>query len=666
MKNLLLIIILLSITKLNAQDISYEERITSIDGYSNNATARSGDIDGDGDIDLFVLEGYTWGEFHLYINNGTGSFSLSSQVFDSINFVYDVELEDLDDDGDLDLLLSTRDESYVDILYYYVNDGNGNFSLSINPFGNFVGKNFNIVDLDNDNDLDVFFPERNDARFFFNDGLGNFTDSIFTLLPTDYRGEAVFEDIDMDNDLDMIICGNVSFDTLMNTFLFTNDGMGNFTELPTNIINVGSGSAYFGEFTGDNYPDLFIYGQDHIVVNGPAPPSVSKFYSNDGNGNFVEDTNPFSDIVQFPSVPVFTDIDNDNDLDLLAQGYIPGITPVNHFYENNNDGSFNRYSGLISNQQAWYRMIVDNFDMDVDNEFIAYATGYGSVTPPSRMFDVVNANNILRVEVFSYPVSSLDTCDGDGIATVTGGLPPYVFDWFTQTYNENVGELDSLCQGFHTLKVFDSLGDSALVDYYVTDSINWYNVYNDNDSYVDTIYIVDENCVVDFNLLIDSVNISDLVFLYSGVYANQDYYLFEMSYFQAGNQFIVQDTILLDITGQYLLNFSFYCPTKSISQIKTIIISLDYPTILGVKSTYKSEIINIYPNPAVNTVAIDLGKTNSNSNVFIIDFSGKIVYDDFNVNKQNIIVDLKNYSSGLYFVTIINSKGKNVMKLIKQ
>ena len=520
--------------------------------------------------------------------------------------------------------------------------------------------------MDNDNDLDIFFPKYNEAKFFFNDGLGNFLDSNFTLLPNNYRGKAVFEDIDMDNEMDMIICGKVSFDTLMNTFLFTNDGVGNFTELVSNIINVGVGSAYFGEFTGDNFPDLFIYGQDHVVVNGPAPPRVAKFYSNDGNGNFTEDTNPFSDILEFSTLPIFTDIDNDNDLDLLAQGNIPGVTPINHFYENNNDGTFNLYNGVIPAQQSWYRMIVDNFDLDVDNEIIAYSTVFNSTTEPARMFNVINSNNILRVEVFSYPVSSLDTCDGVAIGSVTGGLSPYVFDWFTQTNNENSDELDSLCEGFHTLKVYDSLGDSTSVDYYVTDSINWYDWYNYNNSYVDTIYMADENCIIDMNLLIDSVNISNLLFLYSGVYSNQDYYLLEISYFQSGNQYVLQDTILLDINGQYLLDFSIYCPSKSVSHIKTIITSFDYPTILGVETKFKVNIINIYPNPTLNNVTIDLGKMDSKSNILITDFSGKIVFNQGNVNSKTIEVNLKSYSSGLYFVTVENNISKSVMKLVKQ
>ena len=271
----------------------------------------------------------------------------------------------------------------------------------------------------------------------------------------------------------------------------------------------------------------------------------------------------------------------------------------------------------------------------------------------------------LSVEVFAFPVSALDTCDGFALGFVNGGFPPYNFDWFSQANNENTDELDSLCEGFHTLKVYDNIGDSTFVDYFVTDSSNWYDWYEENATFVDTIYLQTENCVIDMNLPLDSSYISNFYYLYSGIGVNEEYYYMEISYFQTGMQYTFGDTVLMELNGVYLIDFSITCPTKSTARIKTILTTLDYPTILAINKNNQNQ-FKIYPNPTLNTITIDLGKTNSNSNILITDFSGKIIYNESSVNAKAIKVNLTKYSAGIYFVTVENSTGKNVIKLVKQ
>jgi len=74
--------------------------------FSN--TSSWGDVDNDGDIDLFVgndggaSDGF---KSRLYLNDGTGNFtSVSSIAADSATFVYSCAFADADNDGDLDLM----------------------------------------------------------------------------------------------------------------------------------------------------------------------------------------------------------------------------------------------------------------------------------------------------------------------------------------------------------------------------------------------------------------------------------------------------------------------------------------------------------------------------------------------------------------------------------
>ncbi len=125
------------------------------------STTLTGDVDGDGDVDLFVTgESDGAPSASLYLNDGTGSIILSDQssgeaneVFgglnDSASLMFDVDL-----DGDLDILTMGYDGS-ANSGYAYLNDGSGNFtrsSLGLFPLqdGTFVA-----TDLDADGDVDI-------------------------------------------------------------------------------------------------------------------------------------------------------------------------------------------------------------------------------------------------------------------------------------------------------------------------------------------------------------------------------------------------------------------------------------------------------------------------------------------------------------------------------
>ena len=82
----------------------------------SNTTPALGDIDGDGDLDLFV--GEASGTLNYYRNDGGPSrplFSLVSDVFDSIDVGRRSApaLADIDKDGDLDLLVGSDDRGVV-------------------------------------------------------------------------------------------------------------------------------------------------------------------------------------------------------------------------------------------------------------------------------------------------------------------------------------------------------------------------------------------------------------------------------------------------------------------------------------------------------------------------------------------------------------------------
>lgn len=331
----------------NTGNAQFEPAVEIIAGIGDIRASELVDVDGDLDRDLLVID-YNDDEVLWYANTGSGTFGAAQAVVGIPSMPWDMVWVRVDGDADPDLVVSGVGGE----CRWFSNLGGGSFgpAQSLGEVGD--GYDLELTDLDGDGDNDLLSGDESSGTITWraNDGNGGFgAPTTLATLESWYKNVAL--DMDGDGDIDVVPAGEIC------PYWLENDGTGAFTQRPLNARAFGAMAP--ADMDGDGDTDLYaigsritwlpndgngnmghrrvICGMVHNIamvrlvdLDGDADPDVVSndsgnehmivSYRNDGTGTYgLQEM--LLDSVPIPQYPEFIDLDSDADMDLVLKSY---------------------------------------------------------------------------------------------------------------------------------------------------------------------------------------------------------------------------------------------------------------------------------------------------------------------------------------------------------
>ncbi|MEO5929071.1 MAG: CRTAC1 family protein, partial [Candidatus Kapaibacterium sp.] len=423
--------------------------------YNGNGVA-VGDVNGDGLPDLFFTGTHV--SSRLYLNRGDFHFedvTAKAGLLDSSGIERGAVMADIDGDGDLDLYICRiRARNLL-----YINNGNGTFTESGKKFGlDYLGNSTHAVffDYDNDGDLDMYLGLTGNStqdyyarwgdcdKLFRNDGKGKFTEVTKQAGINDagYCNNVVVGDVNNDGWADIFVCNDFEG----RDCLYMNNHNGTFTQATgdrlLHMSNSSMGSDV-ADYNNDGLPDILsvdMLPEDRFYQLVAAPPmsvynptydsiqvQQNVLQLNRGNGYFSEIA-PFAGVVatQWSWPALIADFDNDGYKDIfigngmrrfvnnadstyrMAQGSptlamtrkLGSLHTPNYAFRNNHDLKFSDVSAQWGLDQLSYTNGAVYVDLDQDGDLDLVMNNIDSAAFIMRNHAVEHhLGNFLRVKL---------------------------------------------------------------------------------------------------------------------------------------------------------------------------------------------------------------------------------------------------------------------------
>jgi hypothetical protein len=345
------------------------------------------DLDNDGDLDIVVANG-TSGRFGIYENDGAGNFT-DRWITAGLGFMdvaSGIAAADYDNDGDIDIFVS----GWYTNSRLYRNNGDFTFTDVAASAGIVDPNQPNMSpcwgDVNQDGHLDLYVSIRtgNNAytgsnHLYMNNGDGTFTDQAIA-MDVDAEGDptllSAFFDFDRDGDDDLYLGTDKGSGGFWKNRLYRNDA-GSFTEVTTQT----SAEAYIdcmgiavGDLDFDGFYDMYLTN----IQQG------NKLLMFDPGAMQYTDQTAAADVGSYEVGwgTLFADFDNDTHLDLYVcnfQGPLPGSNGANRLYR--------------GDEIANWPMVDEALSAGVDETSDVYCAAQGDIDGDGDIDMIVGTNN---------------------------------------------------------------------------------------------------------------------------------------------------------------------------------------------------------------------------------------------------------------------------------
>ena len=748
-------------------------------GYARNIRNSSNitdididDINSDGLSDVVINSFRSTGDSHLRVYFGSESGNMQQNYVDTGLYNGKVKIIDMNNDGQSEVVLiglTADNTSGKPKIYIYELSSNGSFSkVDISDqIDDLTGASYDLGDVDNDQDIDILisgFDESQGLKAYIYKNVGDAgldyklektTNNIAAIRD----GTVDFIDFDSDGDLDAAVTGTGLqgdiFEIYKNDL---NEGKENWPRIDLGLTGMRNGKTDLGDFNGDGFTDIIYSG----LLEGSGKVTKLAEYTSASN-SYVDSAFDVSDVIE-ASVE-FGDIDGDGDLDFVLSGEDKDGLSNNYDPWNNSKYIFRAYlnkrneSAAVPEPQSGSRSGASDSDSCVENappsvpEIISTKILLSEQTTEGNLVIEFSWNpstdDLTPVEGLTYALKIGTTENGEEIMSANSNpngqrktaekgnvehnlkwkvsLPSGVFYWSVQaidaSYNGSKFSEPRQFLSSSDLKLGDSNGDQSInvldltnvIDKILGNSVSvWVEATSDinNDGVID---VIDVSGIV--NLILNANDsgiafgadpdrnlnyfsdkpVGDIQMIYSG---NKVY--FETEQIVSGLQFSINKSIdhlinneikdnlnIVNYEKDGKITYLIYSnDNKSIADYSTILFSYvdkklkDYeisdikaatPNGLPLNSHYKDEsffdeendVLKVYPNPTKDNLNI-LGSIENDLNIVdvkIYNTIGVMVYEkSFDSIDRFRELDLSNLISGVYVIKINSSIGKNITK----
>lgn len=528
-----------------------------------------------------------------------------------------VSFVDFDNDGWDDLTYATEAGKEI----YFLKNNNGVYtSISLNGISNtFKTKQVLWVDYDNDGDKDFFVTAFNGVnKFYKNDGNMNFTDISSTIgfFQTDLFSYSIsLADIDNDGDLDAFIT-NRDITEIQRNYLYRNDS-GVYVDITVSagisLISKLSFCSIFFDYNKDGYQDIYV-SNDKSFIN--------RLYKNKGDGTF-EDVSVSSGagIMIDAMSTTLGDYNNDGWFDI----YVTNSPGGNQLLKNNGDGTFTDTSALTHttfNSVGWSAVF-----LDADNDALLdlYVSGSIDASFPTLLpsaFYHQQSNG-----TFIIP-SSIGFANDNKVS-----------------YSNAIGDINN--DGKPDIVVGNDTDPNFLWENKSTNTNNWIKIKLEG-------------------VTSNRDGIGNEIEVFANGKSQYRYTLCSEGYLGQNSNYEFIGVSSATIIDYIKVKWNTTGQVETINNVQANQ-AITIKEGNGILSSPQEELSNfsIYPNPGNDGVFYFSTVNNQSYQITIYDLSGRYIFSKkYLVGSTTNIINLKNFSKGIYTAKIISGKNSKAVKLI--